>query len=374
MIIKVITWLSRIVFGVAFIFGGLSKAVDPLGSVYIFDDYFVAFGMEWLMPLSLVFAFFLNTLEFVVGVAVLLGLQMRISAWIGLLFMAFFTPLTLYLAITDPVPHCGCFGDAWIMTNWETFYKNILILAAAIVIFIQKDKITPLLSNKKDWWIIAGLTIAVVWLSFFCLRNLPVIDFRPWKVGNNIAEKLEPIQEGESKFIFVYENVETGEKKEFKKDNLPSADEWKYIDREEIVIKEEIPSPIENFSILDEIGIDYTDYYIEKEDYHFFVVAYNLYTTNINAFINRIDQFVKEVENDGYSIIVLTSSSPTTIDKFTQEHNIDYQFFISDERELKTIVRSNPGLVLLKNGIVFGKWHHRNIPSYKEIKKEFIEE
>ncbi len=374
MTIKILTWVARIVFGVAFIFAGFTKAIDPLGSVYIFDDYFVAFGMDWLMPLSLPLAIILNTLEFVVGIAILLGLKMHLSAWAGLLFMIFFTPLTLYIAITDAVPHCGCFGDAWVITNWETFYKNLILLAATILIFIQKDKIQPLWSHKKDWWLVGGFTILAVWLSIFCLRNLPVMDFRPWKVGNDITQQLKPVQEGESEFVFVYENTKTGEMKEFEMDDLPSAEEgWEYVDRKEIVIREHIPSPIENFDIRDEYEIDYTEKFIGNPDYQFIVVAYDLGTTNTKAFTEKINDIANNAIEDSYSFIVLTSSSFEETDSFRHEYQTPYDFYQSDERELKTIVRSNPGLVLMKDGIVLGKWHYRNIPAYDDIENELLQ-
>lgn len=373
MIIKSLIWVSRIVFGVAFIFAGLTKAIDPLGSVYVFDDYFIAFGMEWLMPLSLPLAIILNSLELLVGIAILLGLKIYYSAWAGLLFMIFFTPLTLYIAITDAVAHCGCFGDAWVISNWETFYKNLILLAAAIFIFIQKDKIPPLWSHKKDWWLVGGFTILVVWLSIFCLRNLPVMDFRPWKVGKDITEQLKPVQEGEVEYLFIYENIKTGEKKEFDIDNLPSnEDGWQYADRKETVIKEHIPSPIANFDIRDEYDIDYTEKFIGNPDYQFIIVAYNLRTTNTKTFTESINNLAKNAIANGYSFIVLTSSSYEEIESFRHEYQTPYDFYQSDERELKTIVRSNPGLVLMKNGIVLAKWHHRNIPPYEKIYKKHI--
>ncbi len=371
---KILTWIARIVFGIAFMFAGFTKAIDPLGSVYVFDDYFIAFGMEWLMPLSLPLAIILNTVEFIVGIAILLGLKMYLSAWAGLLFMIFFTPLTLYVAITDAVPHCGCFGEAWVISNWETFYKNLVLLAAAILIFMRKDKIPPLWSHKKDWWLVGGITIIVLWLSVLCLRNLPIMDFRPWKVGNDITEQLKPVQEGKSEFVFVYENTKTGEKKEFAMNDLPSAEDgWQYVDRKEIVIKEHIASPIENFDIRDEYDIDHTEKYIGNPNYQFIVVAYDLNTTSTDAFTDKINNLANKAIKDGYSFIVLTSNSFEEIDSFRHEHQTPYDFYQSDERELKTIVRSNPGLVLMKDGIVISKWHYRNIPSYGEIDEKLMQ-
>ena len=374
MTIKIVTWIARIVFGVAFIFAGFTKAIDPLGSVYIFDDYFVAFGMDWMMPLSLPLAIIMNTLEFLVGVTILLGLKMRLSAWVGLLFMIFFTPLTLYIAITDAVPHCGCFGDAWVITNWETFYKNLVLLAAVIIIFKQKDKISPLWSPKKDWWLVGVVTVLIIWLSVFCYRNLPIIDFRPWKVGNDITEQLQPAQEEIAEYTFVYENLETGEKKEFDSDNIPSAEEgWEFVERKENIIQEYIASPIENFMIMDEFSVDITEDIIGYPGYNFLVVAYDLNTTNKDAFNYRLGEIATGAQGDDIPIVGLTSSSFEKIHEFSENHDIYYDFYQSDERELKTIVRSNPGLILMKDGVVKGKWHYRNIPAYEEVNKEYLQ-
>ncbi len=375
MILQTLTWVSRIIFGLAFIFAGFTKAIDPLGTVYVFDDYFVAFGIEWLMPLSLPLAIILNTLELLAGIAILLGLKMYYSAWAGLLFMIFFTPITLYIAITDAVPHCGCFGDAWIISNWETFYKNIILLAASILIFTQKNKITPLWSAKKDWWLVIGITVVIFLLSLFCLRNLPLIDFRPWKVGNDITEQLKPLQKGESEFIFIYKNEKTGEEKEFELDNLPSAEDgWNYVDRKEVIIKEHIPSPIENFDIRDEFENDLTSEYIGKSGYLFLVVAYNLNTAKTDAFSEKINNIAEKATANGYSCVLLTNSTFMEIDNFRKKLPLPCSFYQSDERELKTIIRSNPGLVLLKDGIVIAKWHHRNIPSYQSIKEKYFKD
>jgi len=141
-IITLFLWVSRILFGVVFIFSGFVKAVDPLGSTYKFQDYFLAFNAEWLFPLALPLSILLSALEFVVGASVLTGVKMKYSSWGGLLFMLFFTPLTLYIAIANPVPDCGCFGDALIISNWETFYKNLIMRSFFIVNIYYSFKIT----------------------------------------------------------------------------------------------------------------------------------------------------------------------------------------------------------------------------------------
>jgi uncharacterized membrane protein YphA (DoxX/SURF4 family) len=369
---EIILWISRILFGIVFIFSGFVKAIDPLGSTYKFQDYFVAFGMEWLFPLALPLAILMSGLEFLIGANILLGINPRLSALGGLLFMLFFTPLTLYSAIYEPVSDCGCFGDALVIGNWETFYKNIFFLAAAIFIFIHRKKIKPLWSEHKDWYLTALISLGIVLLSVYCLRNLPVIDFRPWKIGNNIYEKMQPVQEEIAEFTFVYRNKETREEKVFEIGELNSiGDEWEYVDRRQNIIQEYIPAPISDFVIQGEDGYDYMEEYLGNPDYQFLLIAYDINKSNKKAFDKRINEFAAKAEADNVSFIVLTGSSFDDIDLFRHQVQAAYPFYQSDVIKLKTIIRSNPGLVLMKEWEVLGKWHFRNIPDYEDVKAEY---
>ncbi len=374
---RILLLVSRILFGAIFIFSGFVKAIDPLGSAYKFQDYFVAFGIEWLFFTALPMAIILSTLELVIGVAVLLGIKMRYSAWGGLLFMAFFTPLTLYIAITDPVPDCGCFGDAIIISNWDTFYKNLFIFAAAIIVFIYKNKIKPLWSEKGDWILLAGLTGLTIGLSAYCLAYLPVIDFRPWKVGNNISELVIPSPE-EADIYLIFEHNETGETAEYPASDYPWDDpewaaNWSFKDQRREVIKPFEEAEIDAFYIEDEFGDDLTEFFITHDDYWFLVVAHDLNRTNTRAFNRKITPLAEAAEQEGFKLIVLTGSSPDVMDAFRHTYQTSYPFYLSDEIELKTIIRSNPGLLLLKDGAVLAKWPHRRIPDFETIKAGHFE-
>ncbi len=371
--IKATLWLSRILFGIVFIFSGFVKAVDPLGSTYKFQDYFLAFGMDWLFPIALPLAIILSTLEFVIGVSVLLGLKMRYSALGGLLFMGFFTPLTLYIAIYNPVTDCGCFGDALVISNWATFYKNIIITAAVVFIYYHRNRIKPLWSAQKDWYIVDVFSLLIVFFSIYCVRNLPVLDFRPWKIGNNIEEMMQPIQEEIVEFSFIYKNTQTGEEQTFSIDELPSSDDgWEFVDRKENVTQEYIPAPIDEFVIQDEDGFDMAESFLGNPEYQFILVAYDLNRTKKKSFRKKINDLAAKAEEDNLSFIVLTGSSFDDIDLFRHENQTPYPYYQSDAIKLKTIVRSNPGLILMKDWKVLGKWHHRNIPSYDELKNDLM--
>ncbi len=371
--ITALLWISRILFGIVFIFSGFVKAIDPLGSTYKFQDYFLAFGTEWMFPVALPLAILMSGLELVIGLTVLLGIKMKFSAWVGFLFMLFFTPLTLFIAIFDPVSDCGCFGDALIISNWATFYKNIFILAAAWFIFYHKEKVKPLWSEKKDWYLVLILSVLTVWLSVYCLRNLPIIDFRPWKVGNNIFEMMQPRQEEIAEFSFIYRHTQTGDTREFELNNLPSGDEWEFVERKEVVIQEYIEAPIDDFMILDEYGFDMTESYLGNPDFQFLLIAYDLRRTNRRAFERKINDFAAQAEADNVSFIVLTGSSLVDIDVFRHEMQTPYPFYQADGIKLKTIIRSNPGLVLMKDWVVIDKWAHRNIPEYQKVRQKHMQ-
>ena len=374
---KVLLWIARMLFGLVFIFTGFVKAIDPLGSTYKFQDYFLSFGLEWLFPFALVLAIILSTLEFMIGLNTLLGIKMKVTAWGGLLFMLFFTPLTLYVALYDPVPDCGCFGDALVISNWQTFYKNIVFLAAAILIFIYRKKIKPLWSERKDWYLSGVVALIGVLISVYCLRDLTLIDFRPWKVGNNMIELMTPEPE-EANIYLTFENQQTGETKEYPATDYPWDDEewskvWKFKNQRSEVIKAYVPAPIDGFAIHDEYGDDFSEIYIGNPDYQFLLIVYDLERANTKAFAKRINPIAAAAEAEGHSFIALTGTPYDYIDPFRHEHQTPFRFYNADGTMLKTIIRSNPGLVLMKDGIVLGKWAHRNIPDYETIKKEYME-
>jgi len=374
---KILLWISRVIFGLVFIFSGFVKAIDPLGSTYKFQDYFLSFGLEWMFPFALPLAIIMSTLEILIGVNILLGIKMRLSALGGLLFMLFFTPLTLYVAIFDPVPDCGCFGDALIISNWETFYKNIVFLAAAIFIFIKRKEIKPLWSERNDWYLSGVVALIGIIISVYCLRNLPIIDFRPWKIGNNVLELMTPEPE-EADIFLIFQNQQTGELAEYPATDYPWDDEewsqlWKFKDQRRVVTKAYVPAPIDDFHIQDEYGDDYTDSYIANPDYQFIIVAYDLLATSKKDFEKRITPLAVAAEEYGISLVVLSGSTFDLIDAFRHELQTPYNFYQADGVKLKTIIRSNPGLVLMKDGVVLGKWAHRNIPDFETIRKKYME-
>ena len=370
---KIASLVSQIVLGIVFIFSGFVKAVDPMGSMYKLNDYFSAFGTTWMEPLSLTLSMILSLSEFVIGFAILLGLKMKYSAMGGVLFMVIFTPLTLYIALTDPISDCGCFGDAIIMTNYETFFKNIFLFAAAIIVFLYRHRFKSKLTDKSQWGLIVASVIFIAIIMLYSMRHLPIIDFRPWKVGNNVLEKMEPVQEEIIEFTFIYKNENTGDHKEFDVNNLPSSDEgWIYVDRKEKILQEYIGPAITEFVILDEYDYDWTYHYLSKPNFVFLLFAYDLNTAS-RVNMKKINALAKTAEEKGYNFIGLTASPFNVIDNFRHEVQAAYPFYLVDDISLKTAIRSNPGIILIKEGVVIAKWHHNDTPKFQKVKKRYLD-
>ena len=185
---KLLRNICRILVGIVFIYSGFVKGVDPLGSDYKFTDYFNAFGMSWMGFSTLFFSFLLSMADFLIGICLFLNIKIKTAAWGAILFMGFFTPLTLILAIKNPVTDCGCFGDALILTNWETFWKNIILLAMTLVIFYTRDKYKPIFNFLEQTVVLVGTVIFMFCVQWYSFRHLPIVDFRPYAIGKNISE------------------------------------------------------------------------------------------------------------------------------------------------------------------------------------------
>jgi len=360
---KIIAYIFRFLLGAVFIFSGIVKAIDPLGSAYKFMDYFAAFNMQWMDSFAIFLSIFMSALEFIIGAALFFGIVNRLASWGGLLFMSFFTPLTLYLAIKNPVTDCGCFGDALIMTNWETFYKNVALIIFAIVTFIYRKKFKKLLSCKKELILAVVLALIPVLISIYGLRHLPIMDFRAWKVGSSM--KLDTSVE--DKYYVSYQNKETGEIQEYLSPNFPWDDpewveNWEFIGQR----VDAAPFPENYIYIGDENGQDYFKTFTQHPDYQFLLIMYYIENANLKN-LESIKQFALTSFEKNIDFIAITGSTPKTVEEFKQTNEIPFEIFYSDEITLKTIIRSNPGLVLIKDGTILDKWSHRDIPKFEDI-------
>jgi len=367
--------IARILLGLTFVFSGFVKGIDPWGSAYKFTDYFNAFHMSWLTDLAFALGILLAAAEFALGVALIFNFFLRITSWFTLAFMVFFTGLTLVLALTNPVTDCGCFGDALIITNWQTFYKNIILLALALFVFIQRKKF-----KSKDGPILSialtGMTIVFYfYLVDYSYNHLPIIDFSPYKVGVNIPDAMK-IPASAPKAIYendlIYKNIKTGEEKKFTDVNYPWKDtlNWKFVKMgEQKLIQKGYTPPIHDFRIETPEGEDIRDFFLYDEKYTFIVVASNLQKTNREG-MKKMALLAKAVKSKGYNFICLTATSPDNFEAFKRETGADFDFFNTDEITLKTIVRSNPGLIVVKKGTIVKKYHFNDIPKPENIESE----
>lgn len=369
---KVFRTTSRFIVGLVLLFSGFVKGIDPLGSAYKFNDYFAAFGMEFLDPLALPLGIVLSTFEFILGAALVLNIRMRQTSWIVLLFMGFFTLLTLYLALENPVSDCGCFGDAIVMTNWETFYKNLVVMVFVGIIFFSRHRFQQVYSKIQETGLMISSLVIILAFSFYSYYHLPVIDFRPYNIGASIPEKMkipEDAPKPEYKTILKYKK--DGQVKKFTMDSLPDST-WQWVETKNIQVKEGYTPPIDGFSITTLQGSDITDIVLERGEPTFLLIAYNLKKADRSDMddINRLYEFCRD--NNECSFIALTASVEKEIEKFKQETGAEFTFYHTDEITLKTIVRSNPGLMLIRKGTIQDKWHHNDIPSPQEVKTDYI--
>ena len=368
---KLLGQISRILVGVLFIISGFIKANDPLGFSYKLDEYFGVFQMPWLTHISLILAILICAFEIGLGIALLLGSKMHFTAWSLLLMIIFFTFLTFWSWKFDVVKDCGCFGDALHLKPFQSFMKDVILFVLILFIFINRNNIKPLFGEKPSAYLSYLGFIGSFVFSVYCYRHLPVIDFRPYAIGKNIPEgmKLPPGAKKDSVImVFVYEK--DGIKHEFNEKEIATAgidDTWKFIDRTDKVIQEGDKPHIHDFTVTSADGTDITTDILTMKNV-FLLVAYQISTTNENA-QGKINDFVALCQKDGVEFIGLTGSSHKEIDAFRQKHNSKFEYYNTDETALKTIIRSNPGLVLLKNGTVAGMWHYNDFPSYDEAKK-----
>lgn len=363
--------LCRIIVGIVFIYSGFVKGIDPLGSDYKFTDYFNAFGMGWMNVTTLFFSFALSLAEFLIGIALLFNLWVSRMAWGSLLFMAFFTPLTLVLALTNPVSDCGCFGDAMILTNWQTFWKNIILLLLAIMIFVYRKEYKSSLPLMGQFSFLTLAGAGMLCLSIYCYRHLPVLDFRPYAVGKNITEGMrlpEGAEPDQYEVTLKYKNKQTGEIRSFTEDNYPWQDtlNWEYESSSERLVKKGYITPIHDLVIEHPTLGNITEEILEDDNHTILAVAYNLNQsdTQYQPAINRLAEYAQE---KGIRFYGLTSSSERDIEAYKKRNHVPYEFCTADEIQLKTMIRSNPGVIILREGTILDKWAGKDVPDVKEL-------
>lgn len=367
-IINVLAELCRLLIGAVFTFSGFVKAIDPTGGLIKIDEYLSSFGWEGLKLFSGLISFNLAAIEFTLGICVLLGAYRRYSSFLVLLLMIFMTPLTLYLALFNPVSDCGCFGDAIVITNWETFYKNIVLLAAAIYLFIYNQRIRPFFTYKSYWFVALYTYCMCMGFSYWNYAHLPIKDFRPYKIGTDIPSLMsipEGAEEDEYEYTFVYEK--DGVQKEFSLNDYPADDpNWTFVESKTKLIKQGYVPPIKDFVLFDGEDRNVTEDILANDKGVLLLISSKLEKADDQR-IDDINAIYDHAVEQGVDFYCITASTKEVIQEWIDKTGAEYPFLMGDETLLKTIIRSNPGLVLLKKGVVFAKWHYNDLPGEEYI-------
>ena len=357
--------ITRTVLGLTFIFSGFVKAVDPLGTVYKIEDYLKAFGGFFtdLLPLAGTAAVCLILVEWLLGWAMLLNVRTNWTSWLSLLFYLVMTPLTLWIALTNPVTDCGCFGDALVLTNWQTFWKNIILLTLVIVLLVCRKAIPQLFS----WWMEIVLAVLALisggLIMLYSYNHLPPMDFRPYKIGNHIPTLMEIPEDAEQdEYAITLIYAKDGVEQEFTLENYPKGDpEWTFIDQKSVLVKKGYEAPIHDFEILTMEYEDITYDILESETPVTLVTMYDLHKTDRKQAAKLRDLY-NECWERGEQCYFLTGSGEDDIYAFAEEigwttEEAETIFCTIDPVTLKTIVRANPGVFVVQDGTIIDKYN-----------------
>ena len=354
--------VARLLLGCTFIFSGFVKAVDPLGTTYKIEDYLNAFGGWWqtLLPMAEPAAVIMIAFEFTLGVLLLFNIWINLDSWLALLFLCVMTPLTLYLAIANPVTDCGCFGDAIVLTNWQTFGKNVILLILLILLFVGKRHFRQRFVDAAEWIIFMIALLAVGGLMLYARLVLPPVDFRPYKVGSVIREGMEMPEGAKTdvyKVTFIYEK--DGVQKEFTLDNYPKNDStWTFVDQRSVLVEKGYVPPIHDFVIISEEDGDITDDILDDQGTTVMAVMYDLNKADRKQVL-KLNKIAYEAEQNGHRFYALTGSSSDDIEAFIRDNDVRYEICFMDGIQLKTVVRANPGVFIVRNGVIINKYNVR---------------
>ncbi len=365
---KYLRIISILITGAVFVFSGIVKGIDPLGSAYKFHDYFNSFRLTFLQFLTLPMSFLLSLAEFLTGFGLLTGILRKEALRLAAILMIIFTPLTLYLAIANPVSDCGCFGDAIHLTNWQTFGKNLILVCLIIIPLTGERSVNSKKSSARQ--IIYATAAALVFLcfEFYNLIFLPVVDFLPYSAGTYIPGKMKipegaPVTQYETTFLYEKEGV----RKEFTLKDYPANDSsWKFVEQKSKLIRKGYQPLIHDFSITTADNRDITDSVLTDRKPVFLMISKKLKEAGRKRLENGIITGNKLL-SEGFDFYVLTSSGS---DEMAGFGNTD-QFCSADETTLKTMIRSNPGYMIIRDGVIRGKWSWANLPDNRKLIEKY---
>ncbi|MBQ7419379.1 MAG: DoxX family protein [Prevotella sp.] len=317
---KILVNIARLIVALTFILSGFAKAVDPMGTHYKIADYLAAIHVGTFIPdfVSLIASVILSAAEFWLGICLLFAIRRRVVTRIILIWLAIMTPLTLWLAIANPISDCGCFGDAVVLTNWQTFWKNIILLGCALLIARFPLEMMRFISRSNQWIVMNFTALFILIVAGRALYDLPYFDFRPYHIGTDLRKGWQQMMEGEE-------------------------------------------SPYTDLFIEREDGTDITDSLLNLKGYVFLMVSPHLEKADESQF-DKFNQVFEYAQEKGYPLYGLTASGSRAIERWRNGTGAEYEFCQTDDIVLKTMIRSNPGLILLHDGKIIRKWSNNNLP------------
>ncbi len=368
---RVIVHISRVLVGVLFIFSGFIKLNDPIGFSYKLQEYFSAdvLNLPFLEPYALLISVFVVVFEVVLGVFLLVGYKPKFTVWSLLLMIVFFTFLTFYAAYFEKVKDCGCFGDFLKLKPWESFWKDVVLLFFILLLFFGVKHITPLYSKLLTTVLAMVGFIVSLWFGYHVLMHLPTLDFRAYAIGKNIKTGMEipedapkPVQEYSWKFKV------NGAEQILKTNGSYPEVAGEFISVETKVIQEGYTPPVQDFSI-ESATDNLTDHFLTKDNV-IIVVSYNLDNIEWDG-ASKLKALQDRALKNNYTIIGLTASGEAAKQRIKDAYGIDFDWYLCDEKALKTVVRSNPGVLELDQGTVTQKVHWNDIEALElpEVEK-----
>ena len=357
---KVAVILLRLVVGITFVVSGFVKAIDPMGSVYKFHEYIAALDLTALQGCEVFLAFAVPAIELVLGVMLITGCLRRTTPLLLLLLMCVMLPLTYFLATTNAVADCGCFGDAFKLTNWQTFWKNV-VLTVMLIYLVFQNKSVPCIYGPIIQWVVILLTLGLALaISFIGYSTQPLIDFRPYKVGTHIGSQMQPV--ADSDFVFIYEK--DGKQQEFSLDSVPDEEDgWVFIDRKKVTpdLSPAQKAAINAVSIYDE-GTDITDEVLDSTSNQMLILMPDIERVN-KAYAFTLNDLAKTCSDKGATLYAITSASQAQIDEWRNLTAPTYPIYTGDDSEIKMLARGNPAVVYVENGVVRWKRTLSSMPA-----------
>lgn len=358
--------LLRFALALVFVFSGFVKAVDPMGTVHKIAEYAEVLGVTLHPVLLLVGAWLLIGIEYLMGVALFFGLYRRFYLWLMTVFLAVMTPLTLVLALTNPISDCGCFGDFLTLTHWQTFGKNVALLLMSIIVLWGSKRVWRVIPERTQWLVFVYAAISIVLFMQYNLRHLPTWDFRPYSIGTNVAKSMTIPDEAprdEYETIFILEK--DGNERTFTLEDYPDST-WAFVRRESRLVSKGYVPPITDFCLTTLDGEDVTWDVLELPGYVFFLVARDLSRTN-EGLLDVINDLYDYAKVGGYPFYMLTSSNEEVIEEWVAHTGASYSYLNVDEVLLKTMIRANTGLIVLKDATIVGKWSAADLPRDEQL-------